>query len=187
MTLGVLFYKNLIAGLYAINFVIIPIILCSGFFKLVSNMSELVLYFSYISFMKPTVNAIMIAIYGLGRCEYEAQKEAALMAARNETMPLKRPRWIESLATLVEYQASLSNSTENEIYKNQSIEQEDKLIHYMGLRSGENGNRAYLLAYFDINDDYQAYWNEIENLLFYIILFALVLFVSIKLKIKRKV
>lgn len=189
MTLGVIFYKNLIAGLYAVTLIIIPIILCSGFFKLVANMSEGILYFSYISFMKPTVNAIMIAIYGFGRCEYEVQKEATLMVALNKTMPLKRPKWIESLTTLIEYQATLSNSKENEIYKNKSVEHEDKLIHYMGLGSSDDGNnnRAYLLTYFNVKDDYEAYWNEIENLLIYIIFFVIVLFLTIKLKIRRKV
>lgn len=215
MTIGVLFYKNPIAALYSLNFIIVPCILYSGYFKLVSTMNSFMALVSYVSFMKPTVNALLIAIYGMGRCLAEREQDIEMMATENSTMlaeeaaawPLgnetstmatmivrERPEWINAMATLIDYQLDMQVANNNSQFAQQLAnysEPEDKLIHFMGLmvadgQSSMEADKAIVLEHFSLHDGYDDYWHQIYALLIYIGVFAVILFATIQMKIKRR-
>jgi len=139
---------------------------------------------SYSSFLKQSVNSIMICFFGLGRCELELQLDREQFLTQNISEQDARPSWINSLTTLINYQAMMSNIPDPNLaaFRDPTLEQEEKLVRYMGLAGKspdlQNGTRkALILHYFDLDSDLDAYWREIYALVDYIAIFAVLLYI----------
>ena len=103
MMIGTIFYRSQIQAVFSMTIILVPILIFSGYFKMISQMSSIMAFLSYMSFLRPSMNSMMIAIYGLDRCIVEVQKEFQQIHSMNRT----RPDWIDSVATLVDVYATI--------------------------------------------------------------------------------
>lgn len=153
----------------------------AGFFRLLVDMEWFMQRLSLVSPLKHIINAMMIVIYGMDRCEHESEYEQEAFKLRNITEEEARPRWINSLTTLVNYQLQLSaepNEKLIEMFKNSTIEPEVKLVSFMGLNSGKRGDdtKALILRHFNLGSTVPEYWEEIQSLGIYILVYAIILY-----------
>ena len=191
MTIGVIFSHDIKASVYSVILIIIPLILFSGFFRLIADMNWYMAQLSWVSFLKQVINSLMISIYGFGRCEHEDAIAREAFIQRNVSEAEARPSWINSLTTLIDYQMALSESKDPNLLaiKNQSLEAEDKLVRYMGLNIGTdpvNAKRPLVLQHFNLQPSPEAYWHELYIMLDYIVLFAALLYLVMVIKFTRK-
>lgn len=195
MTIGTLFVENIMASVFSIIFIIIPLIMFSGFFRLVADMDWFMAQLSVISFIKQIINSLMIAIYGLGRCEHEDEVDRAAFEARNLSEAEARPGWITSMVRLIEYQKIMAGEDETEPQGNSSLPvlgPEEKLVRYMGLnidptdRGGAGSKVPLILQHFSVGATYEAYWTEITNLCNYVLFFAVLLYLVMFAKYTRR-
>lgn len=144
-------------------------------------MNPLMDIISRISFLRPSLNAILIAIFGLNRCEYENFQELELINNEfNSTGEFKRPDWIDRVVPLLKV-----IDTEG-IMKSKKIANEDKLYRFMGLKNSSNENISMVLQYLKIGHDWNDYWNQIKELAVHCIFCFILLFIVMMLRLKRK-
>lgn len=194
MMIGCIFVDNISASVFSIIFCIIPLVMFSGFFRLVADMSWFMAQLSVISFIKQIINALMIAIYGLGRCEHEEVVDRDAFLARNLSEAEGRPAWITSMVRLIEYQKIMAGEDGGEADSGNgtlALEPEEKLIRYMGLNinpqdAGSGPKTALILQHFNVGPSYEAYWTEIRDLFNYVIFFAVLLYAVMYSKYTRR-
>lgn len=158
---------------------------------MLTDMSELIRFLSYTSLLRPAMNALLIVVYGLDRCQWEYQNLKNKFASMNQSGELKRPEWIDSLSSMIDLQISISSVNSSlHALQNTSLEKEDKLIKYMGY-SGSNTNdastdvTAMVLQHFDLQPTYESYWAQINELTLYIIILSISLYLLMMFKLRR--
>lgn len=194
MTIGIIFSNNLDASVYSIIFIIIPLIMFSGFFRLISEMDWFMAQVSWISFLKQAINSVLISQYGLNRCEYEDRLDYERFLKRNVSEADARPSWINSMTTLIDYQLMLTETNDTNLLeiKNGNLESEEKLVRYMGLNIVSNNKerttmkQAIVLQHFDLKPDFESYWEQITILSYYIVILAIILYIVMAFKFNRK-
>ena len=206
---------TLTASVFAIMLILIPVTLFCGFFRPTALMDWYIAKMSMISFYKESINSLLIATYGLNRCEYELQQEWENFVQRNSSSnsSIERPNWITSLSTLIDYQVRLAEKRQRDLNKNSSIdmlnttpsiilsefellEPEEKLVRFMRLNSSEDSTGSVngtgtvklplVLEHFGLQSNYDAFWHEIYFILIYILILAIILYVLMLYKFNRK-
>lgn len=175
MAAGVLFYQSPVAAVYSVSIVIIPFLLCSGFFKMILDLSWLVQVTSYFSVMRPALNALLVATYGLDRCQLEERDLADQLAPLNQSGQLTRPEWVQSLSALIDLQSP----------ELAPLEQEAKLVRYMGYGQVQGETRAIVLQHFGLAAHAEAYWAQIRQLAYYMAIASLLLYLTMRVRLTR--
>lgn len=138
-------------------------------------------FLSNISFLRPSLNAVLIAIFGLGRCDYENVQELELINHKfNSTGQFERPDWIDRVIPMLKV-----IDTEG-IMKSKTIANEEKLYRFMGLKNASDENIPMVLQYLKIGHDWNDYWNQIIELILHCIFSSILLFIIMTLRLKRK-
>ncbi|OTF77390.1 hypothetical protein BLA29_003847 [Euroglyphus maynei] len=179
MMLGTIFYRSQVQAVFSMSFILVPILVFSGYFKLISQMNNVMVFLSNISFLKPSINSIMIAIYGFDRCLFQAQQELQQILSMNQT----RPEWIDSVATLVDVYSSTYNQTE---LADKTLENEEKLVGFMGIGKSPKDRRAFVLQYWKLSETYDSYYHEIYQLIIYCMILAIMVYLTMFIRLKRE-
>lgn len=187
LIIGIVFYKDTILAIYSVIVIIVPIMLYSGLFKLIRNMSSAMSFLSYGSFLRSAMNSLMIIVYGYERCQRQRMHEEEIINSMNVSGEYQPPKYIPSLISIIEMQQQEAFNDSNLIKLNATASDEDKLILYLGL--GEDigfESRAATLQFVKLCSGIDCYWDEILQLTIHLIAFATIAFLIIFLKLKKR-
>lgn len=179
MMLGTIFYGSQVQAVFGMTFILVPVLVFSGYFKLISQMNSVMVFLSNLSFLKPSMNSIMIATYGFDRCFFQTQQELQQIQAMNQS----RPDWIDSVTTLVDIYATTYNQTQ---LMDKELENEQKLIGFMGIGKNPNDRRAFILQYWELSETHDSYYHEIYHLIIYNLILAGMVYITMFIRLKRE-
>jgi len=135
---------------------------------------------SYISFLRYALSALLITVFGVGRCSYEHN----LIEAALDLSNLTRPQWLKSVSLLFEYQTMMYDSDKPRVEREP---EENVLIMFGGQATvGNNSEKSLLLTQFEIQDGEQSLWHELRLLIIFVSAMHSFIYVILVWKVGRK-
>ena len=176
----------------------LPMVVFGGLLVKISRMPSYFRPLSWGSFIRFAFEAVLIDVYGFGRCNHERMKFIEQIGSNYTT--LKQPRWIKYLPMLMgaleaakEQKSGPKLVNEEGLTDDYEYNDEDpnnavkQLFHVFGKGVLPEGtelepNKSYLLGYLELSDD--NIYRSIYMSLFYVLLFQILTYLTLRWKLR---
>jgi hypothetical protein len=180
MIFGALFMENPNAATFTSSIVVLPLFIFAGFFKKLSLLPSYLVPISYVSFLRYALSAVLITVFGVGRCSYEHRLVETALDLTN----LTRPQWLKTMSIIFEFQSISSDSEPDQ----KERDPEESLMMMFGGKNtvGNNSEKSLLLAQFEIEDSNESLWFEIRLLILFVSVMHIMIYLILVWKVGRK-
>jgi hypothetical protein len=184
MMMGAIFMENPESANYLGGMTMMPLVVFSGFFRKLPLIPWFLQGFSYISYIRYGLSAVLIVMYGIGRCEYEHHKIEIELGAN---FSLVRPKWMETISYLVEQQGLGPTVAEGD---EEVVSDPDSIVmsFFGGKKMAQMGNitTSLILDQFDIIGEESYMWSNIHILIGFIISFRIITYLVLLYKVRKE-
>lgn len=180
MIFGGIFMESPNAATFVSGIAVLPLFIFAGFFKKLSLLPSYLVPISYISFLRYALSAVLITVFGVGRCSYEHRLAETALDLTN----LTRPQWFKTMTIILELQSISSDSEPDQ----KERDPEESLMMMFGGKNtvGNNWEKSLILAQFDIEDSNESLWFEIRLLIIFVIIMYILIYLVLVWKVGRK-
>lgn len=176
-----------------------PQLMFGGFLVKVSRMPAYFRPISYLTFMRFTFEAILIDIYGLGRCQDEQNE--LIEEYKRSNITLKPPSWIKMIPMFFKIIQNVQKNdtvTSNEDYdynsnpysvsgrdpNDEAVEKLGELFYGAISNIEYDPNRALILAYYELNDN--VFYKNLLVILAWLIFYQILTYLVLRWKLSTK-